>query len=52
MKAIKVYVQLGLINDDSMEILSGVSEGDRVAVTNISRLRDGAEAEIVSGGAE
>lgn len=51
-KARKVYVQLGLINDDSMEILSGVSEGDRVAVTNISRLRDGAEAEIVSGGAE
>ena len=51
-KARKAYVTLGLINDDSMEILSGASEGDRVAVTNISRLRDGMEAEITGGGGE
>lgn len=49
-RAKKVYVTLGLINDDSMEILSGASEGDQVAITNISRLRDGMEAEITSGG--
>ena len=51
-KARKAYVTLGLINDDSMEILDGVSEGERVAVTNISRLRDGTEVEITGGGAE
>lgn len=49
-RARKAYVTLGLINDDSMEILSGASEGDQVAITNISRLRDGMEAEITSGG--
>lgn len=51
-RARKVYVTLGLINDDSMEILSGASEGDQVAITNISRLRDGMEVEITSGGEE
>lgn len=49
-RARKAYVTLGLINDDSMEILAGAAEGDRVAVTNISRLRDGMEAEITAGG--
>lgn len=49
-KARRVYVSIGLINDDDMELLSGVKEGDRVAVTNISRLRDGMEAEILRGG--
>lgn len=51
-RARKAYVTLGLINDDSMEILSGASEGDQVAITNISRLRDGMEVEITSGGEE
>lgn len=51
-RARKAYVTLGLINDDSMEILSGASEGDQVAITNISRLRDGMEVEITSGGDE
>lgn len=51
-RARKAYVMLGLINDDSMEILSGASEGDQVAITNISRLRDGMEVEITSGGDE
>lgn len=49
-KARRTYVTIGLINDEDMELLSGVREGERVAVTNISRLRDGMEAEILSGG--
>lgn len=51
-KARKAYVELGLINDEDMEILSGAEEGSRVAVTNIARLRDGAAVEIESGAAE
>ncbi len=45
-KARKSYVKTGLSNDESLEILSGAAPGDRVAVTNISRLRDGMAAEI------
>lgn len=49
-KAQKAYVTLGLSNDTSLELLSGVKEGDRVAVTNISRIRDGGKVEIESNG--
>lgn len=49
-KAKKTYVTLGLSNDTSLELTSGVSEGDRVAVTNISRIRDGGAVEIESSG--
>ena len=36
-------VQLGLRNDKSIEILSGLNEGDQVAVSNLSRLKTGTE---------
>lgn len=49
-KAKKAYVTLGLSNDTSLELLSGVKEGDQVAVTNISRIRDGGKVEISSNG--
>lgn len=34
-------VQLGLRNDTEVEIISGISEGERVAVTNLARLKTG-----------
>lgn len=53
-KARKSYVTIGLSNDESMEILRGAAPGDRAAVTNISRLRDGMTVEITEapGGKE
>lgn len=44
-KAHRSYVKLGLINDDSVELLSGAKAGDRAAVTNIARLREGVSVE-------
>lgn len=34
-------VKLGFRNDNSIEILEGVSEGEKVAITNIARLKNG-----------
>ena len=34
-------VKLGLVNDTSVEILSGIKEGEQVAVTNLARLKSG-----------
>ena len=34
-------VKLGLVNDTSVEILSGINEGEQVAVTNLARLKSG-----------
>lgn len=34
-------VKLGLRNDSGVEIIEGISEGDRVAVTNLARLKSG-----------
>lgn len=48
-KVKKVEVETGLYNDDSIEILKGISEGDRVAVTNISKLKDGSTADVEEG---
>lgn len=48
-KVKKVEVKTGLYNDDSIEILKGISEGDRVAVTNISKLKDGSTADVEEG---
>ena len=42
-------MKTGLYNDDSIEILKGISEGDRVAVTNISKLKDGSTADVEEG---
>ena len=47
-KAKKAYVTIGLSNDEFLELRSGAAPGDRVAVTNISRLRDGIAVEIES----
>lgn len=44
-KAHRSYVKLGLINDDSVELLSGAKASDRAAVTNIARLREGVAVE-------
>lgn len=45
-KVKKVEVTTGLYNDDSIEILSGISEGDSAAVTNISKLKDGMTVDV------
>lgn len=46
-KAKKVAVRLGLANDDFLEIKKGLSEGDQVAVTNISKLKDGMTVDVI-----
>ena len=45
-KVKKVEVTTGLYNDDSIEIVTGISEGDRAAVTNISKLKDGMTVDV------
>lgn len=49
-KVKKVEVTTGLYNDDSVEILKGIAPGDRVAVTNISKLKKGMTVDIEEGG--
>lgn len=39
-------VTLGLRNDEDVEILSGIAEGERVAVSNLARLRPGLAVEL------
>ncbi len=34
-------VKLGLLNDNSVEILNGINEGEQVALTNLARLKAG-----------
>lgn len=46
-KVKSVQVQLGLTNDDFMEIKSGLQVGQQVAVSNISKLKDGMTVEVV-----
>lgn len=45
----KVEVTTGLYNDDSIEIVKGISAGDQVAVTNISKLKDGMTVDVEGG---
>lgn len=40
-KASERIVKLGLRNDAGVEIIEGINEGDRVAVTNLARLKPG-----------
>jgi len=40
-KVTERVVKLGLRNDKGVEILSGINEGEQVAVTNLSRLKSG-----------
>ena len=40
-KVTERVVKLGLRNDKGVEILSGINEGEQVAVTNLSRLKTG-----------
>ena len=40
-KVIERIVTLGLRNDKNVEILSGMNEGEQVAITNLSRLKTG-----------
>lgn len=42
-----VQVQLGLTNDDFMEIKAGLQVGQQVAVSNISKLKDGMAVDVV-----
>lgn len=48
-KVKKVEVTTGLYNDDSIEIVKGISAGDQVAVTNISKLKDGMTVDVEGG---
>ena len=48
-KVKRVEVTTGLYNDDSVEIVKGISAGDQVAVTNISKLKDGMTVDIEGG---
>lgn len=49
-KAEEREVVLGVRNDAEVEILSGLSEGERVAVSNLSRLKNGMAVELVGAG--
>ncbi|WP_378955482.1 efflux RND transporter periplasmic adaptor subunit [Pelosinus sp. sgz500959] len=40
-KIIEKTVKLGLVNDTSVEILTGIDEGEQIAVTNLARLKSG-----------
>lgn len=40
-------VRLGLINDESDEILSGLEEGDRVIISGLDRLQQGTAVEVL-----
>jgi RND family efflux transporter MFP subunit len=42
----EVRVQLGLMNFSTCEVLSGLEDGDRVAITNLRELSDGARVRI------
>lgn len=37
------FVKLGLRNDASVEILEGLSEGEKIAISNLARLKNGAQ---------
>ena len=39
-------VKTGLRNDNFVEILDGISDGDKIAVTNMARLKNGTSVEI------
>ena len=41
-EARRVMVQLGHRNDEQVEIVDGLREGDRIAVAGVSQLTDGA----------
>lgn len=47
--AVRVTVETGLVSNTDTEILSGLSEGDRVVVKGQSYLSDGAAVRIVTG---
>jgi len=40
-------VRLGLMNDEADEILSGLSEGDEVIISNLDRLQQGMVVEVL-----
>ena len=40
-------VRLGLINDESDEILSGLEAGDRVVISGLDRLQQGTAVEVI-----
>lgn len=42
-------VAIGLRNDQEVEVLEGLSEGEVVAISNLARLRDQVEVHVVSG---
>jgi multidrug efflux pump subunit AcrA (membrane-fusion protein) len=44
----RVPVEIGGINDETVEITSGVKEGDVIIVTNLNSLQDGDKV-VVSG---
>ncbi|WP_299145104.1 efflux RND transporter periplasmic adaptor subunit [uncultured Dialister sp.] len=48
-KVKKVEVTTGLYNDEDVEIVKGIAPGDHVAVTNISKLKDGMTVDIEGG---
>lgn len=45
-----VPVEIGARGSEFVQVLSGVSAGDRVVTTNLLRLRDGARVRVVEGG--
>ena len=45
--AVRTALELGIAERDRVEVLSGLSEGDRVVVVGQSLLRDGAEVRVI-----
>ncbi len=48
-RARRTEVELGLANDEEVEIRRGVQAGDQVIVSHISKLKDGMSVEVVGG---
>jgi membrane fusion protein, multidrug efflux system len=48
-KAQAVKVEVGDRGAEKLQIISGLSPGDRVIVTNLLRVRDGAPVRVVAG---
>jgi len=51
-KAYKTKITIGISEDDKIEIIDGIQEGDSVVITGQQGLKDGQAVEIVSKGAQ
>ena len=46
-KAVRHQVEIGTATGEVIQIISGIQQGDKVAVSNVSQLKDGDQVGIV-----